>query len=105
MHNNFDDYLNTHTDSQHPSSVQSHEGITKIREMILKQYNADPKEYSVIFTHGCTASLKLVGEYFPWSERSQFRYAINSHNSVIGVREYVHFAIVVLFAFELIPVD
>ena len=37
---------------------------------------------------GTTASLKIVGEGFPWSNQSTLSYYQGSHNSLVGVREY-----------------
>lgn len=39
---------------------------------VLAMCNAPPGEYVCVFTAGATASLKLVGELFPWSQDSQF---------------------------------
>lgn len=75
--------------------------INKIRDSILHFFNTTSKDYSVIFTSGktvlysiltqlsgCTASLKLIGETFPWSSSSKFLYLLENHNSVLGIREY-----------------
>lgn len=55
---------------------------------MLRYFKASPKEYKCIFTSGATGGLKLVGEFFPWSEESQFMYTMENHNSVLGIREY-----------------
>lgn len=64
---------------------------------MLAHFGADPREWSVVFTSGATAALKLVGEQFPWTSRSSsafggggslFVHARASHNSVLGVRAY-----------------
>ena len=47
--------------------------------MLLKFFN---------FIKGTTACLKMVGESFPWSEKSLFIYLKQNHNSVLGIREY-----------------
>eukprot|EP00198_Chlamydomonas_reinhardtii_P005516 XP_001694852.1 predicted protein [Chlamydomonas reinhardtii] len=46
------------------------------------------KFVKVVFTKSATDGLKLVGETFPWSQGSMFRYLRENHNSVLGVREY-----------------
>mmetsp|Transcript_43773 Transcript_43773/g.109837 ORF Transcript_43773/g.109837 Transcript_43773/m.109837 type:complete len:691 (-) Transcript_43773:128-2200(-) len=71
-----------------PSSVLTDTKIEAVRERILKYFNADPAEYQCVFTRGATASLKMVGEMFPWSQRSKFVYLRENHNSVLGQREY-----------------
>lgn len=59
---------------------------------ILQHFNSSPEEYSVIFTSGCTAALKLVAEIFPWSAQreeetgSYFSYLTDNHTSVVGIR-------------------
>ncbi|KAL6047501.1 Molybdenum cofactor sulfurase, partial [Balamuthia mandrillaris] len=77
---------NTH--SQNPSSATTLERVQHVRHRVLRLFNASPTEYGLIFTHGCTAALKLVGECFPWSASTEFRYSLDSHNSVLGIREY-----------------
>mmetsp|Transcript_24514 Transcript_24514/g.58276 ORF Transcript_24514/g.58276 Transcript_24514/m.58276 type:complete len:692 (-) Transcript_24514:359-2434(-) len=71
-----------------PSSVRTDTKIEAIRERILRHFNADPAEYQCVFTRGATASLKLVGETFPWSDKSRFVYLRENHNSVLGQRQY-----------------
>lgn len=56
---------------------------------ILKHFNADPDDYSVIFTSGSTAALKLVGECFQFGDDGSFCYLTDSHTSVLGLREIV----------------
>ena len=56
---------------------------------VLKFLNADPEEYSVVFTSGATAALKLVGESFQFADNSAFTYLTDSHSSVLGLREIV----------------
>lgn len=56
---------------------------------ILSYLNADPEEYSVIFTSGATAGLKLVGESFNFQDNDTFCYLTDSHTSVLGLREVV----------------
>lgn len=63
-----------------------------MRLKVLAHFSADPREWTVVFTSGTTASLKMVGEQFPWSPQSTFVYARESHNSVLGVREYARAA-------------
>eukprot|EP00884_Botryococcus_braunii_P001647 jgi/Botrbrau1/11483/Bobra.0360s0010.1 len=74
--------------SANPSSELSTEKVEEVRDMILQFFNADPLEYNVVFTPSATGSLKLVGETFPWTRGSQFRYLRENHNSVLGMREY-----------------
>ncbi|KAK5853676.1 hypothetical protein PBY51_014809 [Eleginops maclovinus] len=83
-------YGNPH--SHHPSSRLTHDTVERVRYRILEHFNTTPEEYSVIFTSGCTAALKLVAESFPWSPQSEsearslFCYFTDSHTSVVGMR-------------------
>lgn len=56
---------------------------------ILSHLNADPEEYSVIFTSGATAGLKLVGESFQFNDDEAFTYLTDLHTSLLGLREIV----------------
>uniref|UniRef100_A0A8C4XD98 Molybdenum cofactor sulfurase n=1 Tax=Erpetoichthys calabaricus TaxID=27687 RepID=A0A8C4XD98_ERPCA len=59
---------------------------------ILQHFNVSPEEYTVIFTSGCTAAIKLVAESFPWIPTSNdgpgslFCYLTDNHTSVVGIR-------------------
>jgi len=75
--------------SENPSSSLTRDRIEEVRRMVLDFFDADPREYQVIFTKSATAALKMIGETYPWTEDSMFRYLRENHNSVLGVREYV----------------
>ncbi|XP_028325367.1 molybdenum cofactor sulfurase [Gouania willdenowi] len=81
-------YGNPHSHS--PSSMLTHDTIDRVRYRVLQHFNTTPEEYSVIFTSGCTAALKLVAESFPWRPESDpgslFCYLTDSHTSVVGIR-------------------
>ncbi|KAK8812629.1 hypothetical protein WA538_003841 [Blastocystis sp. DL] len=79
-------YGNAH--SRSPSSIKTENEVESIREKVLRFFNADPEEYTVVFTSGATGALHTIGESFPWSEKSKFYYLAESHNSVVGIREY-----------------
>ncbi|XP_056465404.1 molybdenum cofactor sulfurase isoform X2 [Gadus chalcogrammus] len=83
-------YGNPH--SHNPSSTLTHDTVDRVRYRILQHFNTTPEEYSVIFTSGSTAGLKLVSEAFPWSAPtatepgSLFCYLTDNHTSVVGIR-------------------
>ncbi|XP_027064091.1 molybdenum cofactor sulfurase isoform X1 [Coffea arabica] len=79
-------YANPH--SQSSCSLNTSDRVGEARTQVLDYFNASSREYSVIFTSGATAALKLVGESFPWSSQSCFMYSMENHNSVLGIREY-----------------
>ncbi|KAG1950608.1 molybdenum cofactor sulfurase [Pimephales promelas] len=83
-------YGNPH--SHNPSSGLTHDTVESIRYRILEHFNTSPEVYSVIFTSGCTAALKLVADTFPWKAvskeepGSQFCLLTDNHTSVVGIR-------------------
>lgn len=96
-------YGNPH--SLNTSSRYATDVVDQARYRILRHFNADPDEYSVIFTAGATASLKLVGETFDYTGRHSvdddekfaaeydgtpgtFMYLKDNHTSVLGMREF-----------------
>ncbi|XP_057556665.1 molybdenum cofactor sulfurase isoform X2 [Hippopotamus amphibius kiboko] len=84
-------YGNPH--SQNISSKLTHDTVEQVRYRILAHFHTSPKDYTVIFTAGSTAALKLVAEAFPWvspgpeGSGSRFCYLTDSHTSVVGMRE------------------
>lgn len=61
---------------------------------ILKLFNTNTDEYSVVFTSGATAALKTVAETFDYKnggsglESGTLVYLEDNHTSVLGMREY-----------------
>ncbi|XP_077125673.1 molybdenum cofactor sulfurase isoform X1 [Ranitomeya variabilis] len=83
-------YGNPH--SNNLSSTLTHDTIEHVRYRVLQHFNASSEDYTVIFTSGCTAALKLVADNFPWTRRSSiqegshFVYLTDNHTSVVGIR-------------------
>ena len=107
-------YGNPH--SHNESSGITSNAIEQSHDLVLNHFNTDRDAYSVVFTAGCTASLKLLAECFPWSagsglaptggrfvytgdhighnadapaehRKSLFCYLEDDHTSVLGIRE------------------
>ena len=78
-------YGNPHSLSS--SATRSTEAVESAREEILSFLGASSDQYEVIFTRSCTDSLRLVADAFPWSSDSKFKYLLQNHNSVLGIRE------------------
>eukprot|EP00899_Mesostigma_viride_P007506 jgi/Mesvir1/16757/Mv15130-RA.2 len=74
--------------SANPSSARTDQRVADMRMRILRFFNANPDDYQVIFTDSATGALKLVGESFPWSPTSEYRYLKENHMSVLGMRGY-----------------
>jgi molybdenum cofactor sulfurtransferase len=64
--------------------------VDEARKLTLTHFNASEDDYAVIFTSGSTASIKLVGEIFPWKVSEggggSFCYTQNVHTSALGLR-------------------
>jgi molybdenum cofactor sulfurtransferase len=76
--------------STNPTSQAATRLIESTRETILQFFNADPSEYTVIFTLNASGALKLVGESYPFGPGSHYLLTFDNHNSVNGIREYAH---------------
>ena len=62
--------------------------ISEARDLVRKHFNVLSEGYDVMFTSGATASMNLVGQSFPWKNGSQMCYPMNSHTSLLGLRDY-----------------
>nr|XP_020030446.1 molybdenum cofactor sulfurase-like [Castor canadensis] len=84
-------YGNPH--SQNITSRLTYDTIEQVRCRILAHFHTTLEDYSVIFTAGSTAALRLVAEAFPWvpwgpeSNGSRFCYLTDNHTSVVGMRK------------------
>jgi len=72
--------------STNPSSMKSTEAVSEARQAVLDFFNAS--NYVCVFTPNATGALKIVGESYPFSEKSHFLLPFDNHNSVNGIREY-----------------
>ncbi|MGX1778247.1 aminotransferase class V-fold PLP-dependent enzyme [Nocardia brasiliensis] len=74
--------------SANAPSQRSAEALRRARRATLRFVNANPDEYSVIFTANATAAVRLVAESFPFGSGARLALLQDNHNSVLGVREY-----------------
>lgn len=81
-------YMNPHSDKYTKDCIE------QMRCLVLKHFNTDPSNYTVIFTSGTTQSLKLVAEAFQFSDdihnetnSGSLVYLRDNHTSCIGLRE------------------
>ncbi len=74
--------------SENPTSSAATDIVENARQDVLRFFNADPDEYTVVFTANASAALKLVGEAFPFTADSRFTLLQDNHNSVQGIRLY-----------------
>jgi molybdenum cofactor sulfurtransferase len=76
--------------SSNPTSQVATRLIESARQAILQFFNADPAEYTVIFSLNASGALKLVGESYPFEPGSRYLLTFDNHNSVNGIREFAH---------------
>jgi molybdenum cofactor sulfurtransferase len=76
--------------SSNPTSLAATQLIESTRSTILQFFNADPVEYTVIFTQNASGALKLVGESYPFEPGGRYLLTFDNHNSVNGIREFAH---------------
>ncbi|KPI32863.1 Cysteine desulfurase [Actinobacteria bacterium OV320] len=74
--------------SENPTAAASDVLVANARQAILRHFNADPREYAVVFTPNATGAIRLVGEAYPFAERNSLVLTADNHNSVNGLREY-----------------
>ncbi|ATL25657.1 aminotransferase class V-fold PLP-dependent enzyme [Streptomyces formicae] len=82
---------NPHTES--PASTASTDLVEEARLRVLRFLDADPAEYTVVFTANASQAVKLVAESYPFHRRSgALLLTQDNHNSVNGVREFARAA-------------
>lgn len=72
--------------STNPTSQLAGRLVDEARAKVLDYFNAH--DYLCIFTQNASASLKIVGESYPFSAGSRFVLTSDNHNSVNGIREF-----------------
>ena len=82
--------------SRSDSSQLTSNAVEETRNLTLSHFNTDNDTYSVVFTAGATASLKLLAETFAWKKtvksKNHFIYVgdnIDENNKVVGHNESV----------------
>ncbi|XP_029165139.1 molybdenum cofactor sulfurase 1 isoform X2 [Nylanderia fulva] len=87
-------YANPH--SLGIGSLSTQDIIERMRYRILSHFNTTPDDYSVIFTSGATAALKIIAEGFRFKANKNnettrctgnFVYVQDNHTSVLGMRD------------------
>lgn len=74
--------------SHNPTSQAMTDLVESARAAVLRYFNADPAEYTAIFTPNCSGALRLVGEAFPFGPERSYVLTWDNHNSVNGIREF-----------------
>ncbi|KAK1934443.1 Molybdenum cofactor sulfurase [Phytophthora citrophthora] len=79
-------FTNPHSATGNAHAESTTAKIDNVCRQVLGFFSASEEEYTLIFTSGATAALKLVGESFPWTKNSTFAHSMDSHTSVLGIR-------------------
>lgn len=74
--------------STNPTSLFATGLAERARAAVLAYFNADPSEYTVVFTANASGALKLVGEAYPFGPDCHLLLTADNHNSVNGIREF-----------------
>lgn len=74
--------------SHNPASQTTTKLVEQARRYVLSFFDADPDEYTVIFTPNASGALRLVGEAYPFTKGGRFLLSYDNHNSVNGIREF-----------------
>ena len=72
--------------STNPTSKLSTELVEASRAKVLDYFKAS--DYFCVFTQNASASLKIIGETYPFCENSALLLLADNHNSVNGIREF-----------------
>lgn len=70
------------------ASMLATEKDNAARDAVLKYFNANPKDYTVIWTANASAALKLVGESYAFGPGTTFLRSPDCHNSVNGLLNF-----------------
>lgn len=74
--------------SSNPAATNSSVLLETTRREVLSFFNADPRQYSVIFAANATAAVKLVAESFPFRKPSSLLLSADNHKSITTLRDY-----------------
>lgn len=72
-------------------SAMGNSSMTKVdiaRKLVLDHFGLNEYEYDVVFTSGATSSMNIIGQSLCWGESGHVLYPMNSHTSLLGLRDY-----------------
>jgi selenocysteine lyase/cysteine desulfurase len=75
---------NPHSESA--PSLASTESLGEARALTLGLFDADPREYDVVFTANASGGMRILAEAFPFRAGSRLILTADNHNSVNGLR-------------------
>ncbi len=72
--------------STNPTSQLATKLVEEARQKVIDFFNAE--DYFCIFTQNASGALKIIGESYPFNEKSHFLLLADNHNSVNGIRQF-----------------
>ena len=77
-------YGNPHSESA--PSLASTDVLEEARRLTLRFFDADPREYDLVFTANASGAIRILAEAFPFRDSSRLVLTADNHNSVNGLR-------------------
>jgi selenocysteine lyase/cysteine desulfurase len=75
---------NPHSESA--PSLASTEAMEEARHRTLRFFDADPRDYDLVFTANASGAMRILAEAFPFRDGSRLVVTADNHNSVNGLR-------------------
>jgi selenocysteine lyase/cysteine desulfurase len=72
--------------SENAPSLASTESMEEARRLTLTFFDADPRDYELVFTANASSALRILSEAFPFRDGSRLVLTADNHNSVNGLR-------------------
>ena len=75
---------NPHSESG--PSLASTEAMEHARRLAMRFFDADPRDYDLVFTANASGAMRILAEAFPFRDGSRLVMTADNHNSVNGLR-------------------
>lgn len=72
--------------SSNPTSQLASKYVDETRQKVLDFFNAE--DYVCVFTQNASGALKIIGESYPFCDKTLMLILSDNHNSVNGIREF-----------------
>lgn len=72
--------------SSNPTSQLASKHVDDTRRKVIEFFNAE--DYVCVFTQNASGALKIIGESYPFCEKTVMLILSDNHNSVNGIREF-----------------
>ena len=72
--------------SENGPSLASTEAMERARRLAMRFFDADPRDYELVFTANASGAMRILAEAFPFRHGSRLVMTADNHNSVNGLR-------------------